>query len=313
MSLGYYDSCISKDDLRYLTLTWYEPATNKNKMTWGICVPKNCTETEMEHYYKQLVPFSSTAAVNARDPQKKENNHEFDIGSYGFFSWTILFTALTALFTYQNYTKTTKQTEMPISGSALQPMLGGASIKVGADSVLTNVGKTIPAEPSVLKTAPAGEKPTEKSPTLASMFDAIANAKSLIYPRIVNPSVQVFDFIRVMSMIWILIGHELAYRFTQTENAIDEGFLNYAKNSWMITYDQFAFFAVDLFLFMGGYVAIVSQNRYISGFAPIKPFKAILVYLFCVIKRYARIMPAYAYLLWYYFKVTPVLFEGPFA
>lgn len=37
------------------------------------------------------------------------------------------------------------------------------------------------------------------------------------------------------------------------------------------------------------------------------------MYLFCVIKRYARIMPAYAYLLWYYFKVTPVLMEGPFA
>lgn len=78
---------------------------------------------------------------------------------------------------------------MPISGSVLQPMLGGASIKVGTESVVSTIGQNVPAEPSVLKIVPTGDKPAEKTPTLASMFDAFTNTKSLLYPRIVNPSV----------------------------------------------------------------------------------------------------------------------------
>lgn len=73
----------------------------------------------------------------------------------------------------------------------------------------------VPGMISVLKLNPAAtvvdrealvlnqtEKPKEKKekPFLA-LFDAVNNINSLIYPRIINPSVQVFDLLRVIAMV----------------------------------------------------------------------------------------------------------------
>jgi hypothetical protein len=142
------------------------------------------------------------------------------------------------------------------------------------------------------------EKPKEKKekPFLA-LFDAVHNINSLIYPRIINPRVQVFDLLRVIAIVWVVLGHDLLYRLSISQNCIDSGFMDYSKNSWYFTYNQSGFYAVDIFLFMGGYVSIISLTRFIDNFAPFKLHKIPLLYLFCVFKRYMRIMPAYAVLI----------------
>jgi peptidoglycan/LPS O-acetylase OafA/YrhL len=72
------------------------------------------------------------------------------------------------------------------------------------------------------------------------------------------------------------------------------------------------FYAVDIFLFIGGYVSILANTKYIMSFQKTSPNKWPAIYLFALFKRWIRIMPAYAVMMLYYWKVGPALTYGPF-
>lgn len=72
------------------------------------------------------------------------------------------------------------------------------------------------------------------------------------------------------------------------------------------------FYAVDIFLFIGGYVSILATSKYINSFQNISIRKWPAIYAFAILKRYVRIMPSYAVVMLYYWKVSPALTYGPF-
>jgi hypothetical protein len=118
---------------------------------------------------------------------------------------------------------------------------------------------------------------------------------------------------RIMAFFWVVWGHEFAYRVTSSLNYIEPNFFNYTSTSWGFTLIEAGFYAVDIFLFMGGFVSILAVSKYVNSFQKAKVGKWIPIYVFCILKRYVRIMPAYAVMMLYYWKVNPALVSGPFA
>ena len=315
--LGYYDSCMSHaDTMKYILLVYVNKIKVKTEIFSGICVAKACTEEELGDFYQaqaeKIFP-KGLYRVDARDVNADKNRPKKDAGFWGF----IIFNAVVSIFVLvatvvsevrKRSQKHKKEQDFQVTRSTIKN-LAGANLPGVASSVLTQLPGT--EKMKVDSGAPAAGKPKQKEQPFLVLFDLATNMKSLIYPRIVNSSVQVFDLLRVMAMVWIILGHELAYRLSVSANFLDKGFLDYTKDSWYFTYNMSAYYAVDIFLFMGGYVSIVSMSKLIYSIAPLKPAKALAVYVFLVFKRYVRIMPPYALLLWYWYKVAPTLIEGP--
>ena len=143
------------------------------------------------------------------------------------------------------------------------------------------------------------------------MWDMVSNFHNITHARRVGAAIQVFELFRVMGFLWVVIGHEFAYRLTFAQNYIDAGFLDYTKNSWPFTNTEIAFYAVDMFLFIGGYVSILTVSRYVNSFPNLTVLSSPFVFLYLAAKRYARIMPAYAAMLLWFVYVGPHLTEGP--
>jgi peptidoglycan/LPS O-acetylase OafA/YrhL len=59
----------------------------------------------------------------------------------------------------------------------------------------------------------------------------------------------------------------------------------------MGTFIQHGFYAVDFFFFIGGYVAILSMKRIVADYKGAPIWKLPLLYVFLLVKRYARLMP----------------------
>lgn len=315
--LGYYDSCLShSDSMKYVLLVYVNKIKVKTEIFTGICVAKGCTEEELGQFYQaqaeKIFP-KGLYRVDARDPNDEKNRPKKDAGYWSFWIFNAVLTLFILGATVVSEARKRslhhkKEDDFLVTRSTVKN-LAGAQVPGAAASVLTQLPGTehmkVDGGESLIN------KPKHKETPFLVLFDLATNMKSLIYPRIVNSSVQVFDLLRVLAMIWIILGHELAYRMTVSANFLDKGFLDYTKDSWFFTYNMSAFYAVDIFLFMGGYVSIVSMSKLIYSVAPLKPTKAVVLYLFLVFKRYIRIMPPYALLLWYWYKVAPTFVEGP--
>lgn len=118
---------------------------------------------------------------------------------------------------------------------------------------------------------------------------------------------------RILAFFWVVWGHEFAYRMPSSSNYIEPHFFDYTANSWGFTFIETGFYAVDIFLFIGGYVSILATSKYVNSFQKAKVSKWPAIYVFNILKRYVRIMPAYAMMMLYYWKVNPALVSGPFS
>lgn len=315
MTLGYYETCLATAGMKYVQAIWYNPVKWKNDLTQGLCVPATCTETEIA----TMVTASNPAPlqnyqINVRDPNDPKNQYKFSYGAWSFVGFILIMTCIVTFATWKSLkekklSKQKKLDQLIVGNDTIQRIEMTPGTMIGQPQIGSS-GQTVIGEPtpSTLKAPkPAAEK---KKETLLGMFCAHSNLESLLHPRIVNSSVQVFELIRVIAMVWVVSGHELAYRLPISENFLDKGFYHYTENSWFFTYNQTALYAVDLFLFVGGYVSIISLTKFIANFSKFAWYKQIVVYLFCVFKRYMRIMPAFGLLLWYHYVVVPTMISG---
>ena len=311
--LGFYDSCINHNDkMTYYLLLYYNIYKKKTEIYTGICVSKLCSEQEVQEFYQaqsEVLFGKGVYSVHPRNPDDESIKPPKDWGYWAFIIFTVVLTVLIVIstcITQSRKARETKGEDFLVTRSTMKNFANANAPGVPS-SVLTQAPGGTVIEASVLN------QPKKRETPFLVLFDLVTNINTLLYPRVVNSSVQAFDLFRIMAMIWVILGHELAYRLTVSNNFLDKGFWDYTKNSWYFTYNQTAFYAVDIFLFMGGYVSIISMSKLVSSLSPLPPLKAIVLYLFFVVKRYMRIMPVYAFLLCFYYKVVPTLVSGPLA
>lgn len=65
------------------------------------------------------------------------------------------------------------------------------------------------------------------------------------------------------------------------------------------------FFAVDFFLIMGGYVSILFVSKTFLELKDSKLWKLPALWVFMIIKRYFRMMPAYFFMMMFFKSITP--------
>jgi peptidoglycan/LPS O-acetylase OafA/YrhL len=78
-------------------------------------------------------------------------------------------------------------------------------------------------------------------------------------------------------------------------------------NDWNLTFMQQGFYAVDFFLFMGGYVGIISLKRIVFDFKNQPRWKLPILYIFLFVKRYARILPTMGVVILFTVCVLPII------
>ena len=152
---------------------------------------------------------------------------------------------------------------------------------------------------STLKLPQKNYQPVQGSKTvfeqILQAYDFIERVPTLIVSKRPTPESAAFDIIRVLSMCWVVLAHQFSERITNNasisvlQNIIDNG-----KHSWNTTLIQHGWYAVDFFLFMGGYVAILSLQRIVHEFKSSSKWKWPVLYVFLLVKRYVRILPIMA-------------------
>ena len=112
-------------------------------------------------------------------------------------------------------------------------------------------------------------------------------------------------------MIHIVLFHEFNSKPGLSENVVDPQFLPQLGTSWITTYLYMGYYYVDVFLFMGGYVSIVSQSKSIDSFVKPSLKQSTGLFLLSVFKRYVRIAPTFGVMMWFNFKIVRSMMSGP--
>lgn len=283
--LGHYDSCVKQGHSKYFLSTTFDLQVFLKKTYVGLCVPETCNATDIQQTMKDIYNVSnvSFSGVVIEEPLAFEKTFDFDLGSYAWFIFTGVLTIFAVVSTIiHQYT-----------------------------THLKRIQKQMDSDKHAHDKHTHEEKKQLAQPTYFAMWDLVSNFKSIIYSRRVNSSVQVFELFRVMGFLWVVMGHEFGYRLPSSQNYIDSGFLSYTKNSWPFTVTENGFYAVDIFLFIGGYVSILTISKYVNSFNKMNWVGAPIIFFYSIFKRYMRIMPTYAFMLLFWWKVAPHLSYGP--
>jgi len=123
-------------------------------------------------------------------------------------------------------------------------------------------------------------------------WDIIERFKSISVSK--RPTVEsgAFDLVRLLSMSWVIMAHQYSQRgLVNTSDLMNPSKNENTANDWNVTLIEHGFYAVDFFLFMGGYVAIISLGKIINEFKNSAYSKLPILYIFIFFKRYYRIIP----------------------
>lgn len=114
---------------------------------------------------------------------------------------------------------------------------------------------------------------------LLDTFNLTETFKTFKYkPHVFN----VFNGVKSLCMLWVILGHEYSVRLHNNINAID---VEVQIEVWFFLFVVAAFFAVDVFFFLGGFLVAYSFLREKS--------KNILKYPMAIVHRILRFWPSY--------------------
>jgi len=293
--VGYYASCNEQKDKIYYMSEIYGLYDVLAYVFIGYCTPAECTKEDIHRVTTQLLGGLKFHTVAVTDVNKfKKEKLSPNTGTYLFFT---IFGSM-ALFAI--YSTIVNQRKLFLKRKE-KDRLKRLGLYETAGERRKSRRQTMTLE----------DKKKKAMPDLTVLWDLAKNMKGLLFARRVNSATQAFELLRVFGFMWVIFGHEFAYRLKMSQNYIDPSFLDYTMNSWAFTFVETGFYAVDIFLFMGGYVSILATTKYIMSFQGLQPHQWIPVYFYAIMRRYIRIMPAYAMMMLWFWKVSPLFVSGP--
>lgn len=130
-------------------------------------------------------------------------------------------------------------------------------------------------------------------------------SKILAIPKHVeNDNLLILNGMRVLSIFWIVFGHDSWFRFTNIKNWT-EG-LDLLTTPGIATIIPAAYFAVDTFFWIGGFLITMGMLEQLK-----KKSNFFLFYAQSVIHRFIRIWPTYMVAILMFWKIAPFLQGGP--
>jgi peptidoglycan/LPS O-acetylase OafA/YrhL len=139
---------------------------------------------------------------------------------------------------------------------------------------------------------------------------AVSARKS--YRSLTSPMTGDFLFlngVRVLSIIWIIYGHVVLYSsgLALPYPILNPSAIDSQIQSFQMAIPRGAEYSVDTFFFMSGFLATwgTIQESKRNPFTWVSYFRNIML-------RYLRLTPAYAFVLFFYYKAMPFVSTGPF-
>jgi peptidoglycan/LPS O-acetylase OafA/YrhL len=293
--LGYFESCNEQKDKIYYLSEIYGLYGALAYVFIGYCTPAECTKQDIHDVTVQLLGSIKHGKIAVTDiAQFEKEKLVADFGTYVFLG---IFGAMLGMAVYSTIVNQKK-----------------LFVKKKEKDRLKRLGLYESANErrkSRRMTATLEDKKNKNRPDMTVIWDMAKNLTGLLSARRVNSATQAFELLRVFGFMWVIFGHEFAYRLKMSQNYLDPSFLDYTKNSWAFTFVETGFYAVDIFLFMGGYVSILATTKYVMSFQGMGIWEFIPVYIYSIIRRYIRIMPAYAMMMLWFWKVCPLFVSGP--
>ncbi|CAD8208487.1 unnamed protein product [Paramecium octaurelia] len=142
----------------------------------------------------------------------------------------------------------------------------------------------------------------------ALSFSFIHNYQKLFKinePKGENAGFVIFNGIRSLSIFWVIYGHDQLIRGSNSFNLIDIPY-KITEPGWL-TLTPAAYFAVDTFFFVGGFLAAVLLLEKLTKLRSIK-FSLVPAMW---IHRFLRIWPTYAFCILVYWQLTVYWSDGP--
>ena len=143
-----------------------------------------------------------------------------------------------------------------------------------------------------------------------SSFDVTYNIKKVFNIDNKNETfshLRLFDFIRFISSLWIVYGHSCLFQILfGAKNTID---IKSISTKFYFCILTSAFYAVDIFFYISGFMLIFSLHRLIKQSLDLKS-KFVLFSSF-ILNRYIRLLPFYLFVIFAITYITPYLSDGP--
>jgi peptidoglycan/LPS O-acetylase OafA/YrhL len=124
--------------------------------------------------------------------------------------------------------------------------------------------------------------------------------------------------LRAVSMFWVILGHTLSYiiwigGIAYPGRLITPNNLNMVLKQWFISIYAGGFFAVDTFFFISGLlVAFVVSREIVKRRSRKTTLKSeMLFWLVYVVNRFVRLLPTFAAVLFFFWKIAPSLSSSP--
>ena len=120
-----------------------------------------------------------------------------------------------------------------------------------------------------------------------------------------NAQYAFFNGIRIVSLLWIILGHSYVFQLTVSDNVIHV--LDNLHQSLIMQLIFGAVFAVDTFFFISGFLAVLV---FLAAFKHVDTIRVqhILVYY---LHRYCRLIPTLVFVLLVSLHLTPWMGDGP--
>eukprot|EP00826_Nyctotherus_ovalis_P011974 TRINITY_DN13120_c0_g1_i1.p1 TRINITY_DN13120_c0_g1~~TRINITY_DN13120_c0_g1_i1.p1 ORF type:complete len:640 (-),score=139.43 TRINITY_DN13120_c0_g1_i1:131-2050(-) len=139
-------------------------------------------------------------------------------------------------------------------------------------------------------------------------FNIAKNSKGLFQDaNRVDPNLDVFNGLRVISMLWIILGHSLAQLIMSTPTGNLLSFINQLQERRSLLLFTAGIYAVDTFFILSGFFAAFScysvYSRPRTKFFP--------TFISLIVQRYIRLFPIYLITFLTFMFILPKLYDGP--
>lgn len=125
-----------------------------------------------------------------------------------------------------------------------------------------------------------------------------------------NEDLLVFNGIRTLCFMQVILGHEFYLHINYMNNPLD---IMIEQNKPFVLFAISCLYSVDVFFWLGGFFLsyVVADAKMARNFSLKKPAKVVSGFLFAIINRVFRIWPCYFLVLMFFWKIVPYFSGSP--
>lgn len=286
--MGNYALCTDDEDSHHCTVRAF------GGPSLGTCLPKSCSSTEYLQRFSCEARLLDVGLNVSRDIIPALGNYTQGIEAFA--------QALDYLALKSRSFCADDDGDLALTGSA-KVMLVVLGLLLGAVVVAT-----------LASALGWGHTGAEAWAAYCAHFDALANVRRLFAVRPASP-MDALNGIRCLSTGYVILGHTFLLVAFTSSNLVPS-VLNYGSSFESMAI-VFAFFAVDAFFWLSGFLVaysllpVAQRAAAPSPGAPFGGARALGQSALAVVHRYARLTPVYALVLFSYATLLPYVGSGP--